>query len=72
MAAGSLVEERSRRDRLAAAAERLLEVDPDALDRILAAAEAVVAAYDQPSESEAKFRARCALICKRPSNGEAN
>lgn len=52
-------------DALLAAARRLLELDPDAFAKVLAAAQAFVAIYDRPDEPEQIFACRIAQIRPR-------
>ena len=47
------------------AGRRLLEVDPDSFDRLLAAARAFVAAHDEPDEPEDTFTGRLDQISFR-------
>jgi len=52
-------------DALLVAGRRLLDVDPDAFARVLAAARAFVAAHDRPDETDDVFSSRLAQITTR-------
>lgn len=52
-------------DALLIAGRRLLEVDPPAFQKVLAAARALVAAHDRPDEDELVFASRLQQICPK-------
>ena len=47
------------------AGRRLLEIDPDAFSKLLAAARALVAVHERPDEEEAIFASRLRQISMR-------
>lgn len=52
-------------DALLAAGRRLLELNPDAFAKVLAAARAFVAIYERPDESDEVFASRIRQIIPR-------